>query len=216
MIIIISITLMRMARRKINSSRIKEDTIIAAARNKLRVGPIRRRQQKPKKQGQHQGRERREKQDKNQPSRATTADEALKLIDHSFDGLGDAHAPDAHIHRYALLQLFGKPTNSESSYLGLEIVDGVTRIWGFPGEPSHMMELTPEARLDPIMGDASYHQDDGNKSQVCYGLEYPARTMHSFLLARPPLEGVELDGECNGSARENIIPYSPYYWGKGM
>jgi hypothetical protein len=45
-----------------------------------------------------------------------------------------------------------------------------------------------------------------------------ARTMHSFLFGRPPLEGVELDdGKGNGSAQENIIPYSPYYyWGKGM
>jgi hypothetical protein len=81
-----------------------------------------------------------------------------------------------------------------------------------------MMELTPEARLNSIIEDASYHQDDGNEPQLCYGLEYPARTMHSFLFGRlPPLEGVELDDEKgNGSARENIIPYSPYYWGKGM
>jgi hypothetical protein len=152
-----------------------------------------------------------------------STDEALKLfnlIDHSFDGLGDAHAPDApHIHRYALQRLFGKPTNSESWYIGLEIEGGVTRIWGFPGEPSHMMELTPEARFNPIIGDASYHQDDRNKPQLCYGLIYPARTMHSFLFGRlPPLEGVELhDGKGNGSAQENIIPYSPYYyWGEGM
>jgi hypothetical protein len=43
--------------------------------------------------------------------------------------------------------------------------------------------------------------------------------MHSFLFGRLPLlEGVELDdGKGNGSARENIIPYSPYYyWGEGM
>jgi hypothetical protein len=72
------------------------------------VGPIRGRQQKPKKQEQHhQRREQREKHDNKESLRST--DEALKLfnlIDHSFDGLGDAHAPDApHIHRYALLQL---------------------------------------------------------------------------------------------------------------
>ena len=70
-----------------------------------------------------------------------------------------------------------------------------------------MMELTLEARLDPIIGDASYHQVNGNKPQVCYGLKYPARMMHSFLFGRlPPLEGVELDdGKGNGSARENIL-----------
>ena len=98
-----------------------------------------------------------------------STDEALKLfnlIDHSIDGLGDDHAPDApHIHRYALLQLVIWKTykQRESWYLGLGIEDGVTRIWGFPGEPSHMMELTPEARFNPIIEDASYHQDDGNK-----------------------------------------------------
>jgi hypothetical protein len=80
-----------------------------------------------------------------------------------------------------------------------------------------MMELTPEARLNPIIGDASYHLDDRNKLQVCYGLIYPARTMHSFLFGRlPPLEDVKLDGKGNGSGRENIIYSSPYYWGKGM
>ena len=74
-----------------------------------------------------------------------------------------------HIHRYALLQLVIWKTykQRESWYLGLEIEDGVTRIWGFPGEPSHMMELTPEARFNPIIEDASYHQDDRNKPQVC-------------------------------------------------
>jgi len=72
------------------------------------VGPIREGQQQPIRQEQHhQRREQREKHDNKEPLRST--DEALKLfnlIDHSFDGLGDAHAPDApHIHRYALLQL---------------------------------------------------------------------------------------------------------------
>jgi hypothetical protein len=65
-----------------------------------------------------------------------------------------------------------------------------------------MMELTPEARLNSIIEDVSYHQDDRNKPQVCYGSEYPARTMHSFLFGGlPPLEGVELDdGKGNSSA----------------
>jgi hypothetical protein len=72
------------------------------------VGPIREGQQQPIRQEQHhQRREQREKYDNKEPLRST--DEALKLfdlIDHSFDGLGDAHAPDApQIHRYALLQL---------------------------------------------------------------------------------------------------------------
>jgi hypothetical protein len=81
-----------------------------------------------------------------------------------------------------------------------------------------MIELTPEARLDPIIGDACY-QVNGNKPKSATDWNTHARTMHSFLFGRlPPLEGVELDdGKGNGSARENIIPYSPYYyWGKGM
>jgi hypothetical protein len=74
-----------------------EPVIAAAAKNKLRVGPIRGRQQKPIKQEQHhQQREQREKHDNKESLRST--DEALKLfnlIDHSFDRLGDDHAPDA-------------------------------------------------------------------------------------------------------------------------
>jgi hypothetical protein len=81
-----------------------------------------------------------------------------------------------------------------------------------------MMELTPETRLNSIIEDASYHQDDRNKPQVCYGLKYPTRMMHSFLFGRLlPLEGVELDdGKGNGSARENVTRSSPYYWRKGV
>jgi hypothetical protein len=108
---------------------------------------------------------------------------------------------------YAIQDILDGPTEKESWYLGIEIEEGVTRIWGFPGVSADMMK--PESQEQGNGGRGVNHQVDENKCQVCYGLEYPSRTMSSFLFGLfPLLEDVELDMKGNRATQDNSNPFS--------
>jgi hypothetical protein len=113
-----------------------------------------------------------------------------------------AQQHNAQNRHYAIQDILDGTTEKESWYLGIEIEEGVTRIWGFPGVSADMMK--PKSQEQGNGGRRVNHQDDENKCQVCYGLEYPSRTMSSFLLGLfPLLEDVELDMKGNGAIQDN-------------
>jgi hypothetical protein len=118
-----------------------------------------------------------------------------------------AQQHDAQNRHYAIQDILDGPTEKESWYLGIEIEEGVTRIWGFPGVSADMMK--PKSQEQGNGGRGVNHQVDENKCQVCYGLEYPSRTMSSFLFGLfPLLEDVELGMKGNRATQDNSNPFS--------
>ena len=193
------------------SKRQQEQPMAGASNNKKRMPPPQRRQQKSKKQ-QQQLPEQQEKRDNNNPTweEEDEDDKLLRMLEPptgycSGNGLGNnnnsARQHDAQSRHYAIQDILGGPTEKESWYLGIEIEEGVTRIWGFPGVSADMMK--PKSQEQGNGGRGVNHQDDQNKCQVCYGLEYPSRTMSSFLFGLPPLEDAELDMKGNEATQDN-------------
>jgi hypothetical protein len=118
-----------------------------------------------------------------------------------------AQQHNAQNHHYAVQDILDGPTEKESWYLGIEIEEGVTRIWGFAGVSADMMK--PKSQQQGNGGRGVNHQVDGNKRQVCYGLEYPSLTMSSFLFGLFPLpEDVELGMKGNRATQDNSNPFS--------
>jgi hypothetical protein len=81
----------------------------------------------------------------------------------------------------------------------------------FPGESTQMMHpKSRELQRQLGVGGVNDHPDDGkNRQRVCYGIEYPGRTMGSFLFGLPPLEDIELDLKgSEGSQGNNIHHFS--------
>jgi hypothetical protein len=183
-----------------------------ASNNKKRMPPPQRRQQKSKKQEQ-QLPEQQEKRDNNNPTweEEDEDDKMLRMLDPptgycSGNGLGNnnnsARQHDAQNRHYAIQDILDGPTEKESWYLEIEIEEGVTRIWDFPGVSADMMK--PKSQEQGNGGRGLNHQVDENKCQVCYGLEYPNRTMSSFLFGLfPLLEDVELSMKGNRATQDN-------------
>jgi hypothetical protein len=116
-----------------------------------------------------------------------------------------AQQHNAQNRHYAIQDVLDGRTEKESWYLGLEIEEGVTRIWGFPGVSADMMKPKSQGNS----GRRVNRRDDENKCQVCYGLEYPSRTMSGFLFGLfPLLEDVELDIKGNRATQDNSNPFS--------
>jgi hypothetical protein len=196
-----------------------------ASNNKKRMPPPQRRQQKSKKQEQ-QLPEQQEKRDNNNPTweEEDEDDKMLRMLDPptgycSGNGLGNnnnsARQHDAQSRHYAIQDILDGPTEKESWCLGIEIEEGVTRIWGFPGVSADMMK--PKSQEQGNGGRGVNHQDDQNKCQVCYGLEYPSRTMSSFLFGLfPLLEDVELDMKGNGATQDNNSNLLSFPGDKGL
>jgi hypothetical protein len=202
-------------------SNLQDEPVRAADSNKMRER-LRGRQHKPKKREQHL-RQQQEKRDNGQSMWIEEDDdEMLRMLNPPAgscfgNGLGKnnnnpAQHPNPHSRHYAIQKILGGPTDKESWYLGLETGDGVTRIWGFPGDSEHMMQLRSQEQQTQGSGKGEVnHQDDGNKRQACcYGLEYPSRTMLSFLFGLPPLEDVELDMKGKGATQDDNSNNNPF------
>jgi hypothetical protein len=203
-----------------SSGDLREEPTIAAGRDRLRARPTRERQNKQSKKQDHEQKQqpqRQEELDNNNglPSRSKEKDEISKSSEiraqQYFEPvLSSNHnsaypSSDARYCRYAIQDLVGGPTDKQSWYLGLEIDGGDTRIWGFSGESTQMMHpKSRELQRQLGVGGVNDHPDDeSNRQQVCYGIEYPGRTMSSFLFGLPPLEDVELDMKDNEATQDN-------------
>jgi hypothetical protein len=203
-----------------SSGDLREEPTIAAGRDRLQAGPTQERQNKQAKKQEHEQKlqqQRQEERDNSNglPSRSKEKDEILKIseirVPQYFEPvLSSNHnsaypSSDAWYCRYAIQDLVGGPTDKQSWYLGLEIDGGDTRIWGFSGESTQMMHpKSRELQRQLGVGGVNDHPDDeSNRQQVCYGIEYPGRTMSSFLFGLPPLEDVELDMKGNGATQDN-------------
>jgi hypothetical protein len=215
-----------------SSSDLRDEPTIAAGRDRLRAGPTRERRNKQAKKQEHEQKQqpqRQEELDNNNglPSRSKEKDEILKIseirVPQYFEPvLGSNHdsaypSSDTRYCRYAIQDLVDGPTDKQSWYLGLEIDGGVTRVWGFPGESTQMMHpKSRELQRQLGVGGVNDHPDDENRQQVCYGIEYPGRTMGSFLFGLPPLEDIELDLKGNEDSQGNNIHHFSLPGKKGL
>jgi hypothetical protein len=203
-----------------SSGDLREEPTIAAGRERLQAGPTRERQNKQAKKQEHEQKQQQQRQEEldnsnGLPSRSKEKDEILKIseirVPQYFEPvLSSNHnsaypSSDARYCRYAIQDLVSGPTDKQSWYLGLEIDGGDTRIWGFSGGSTQMMHpKSRELQRQLDVGGVNDHPDDeSNRQQVCYGIEYPGRTMSSFLFGLPPLQDVELDMKGNGATQDN-------------